>query len=237
MRNGEVDAVLSIGNAGALPAAGLFIVGRVRNIEHPGLVSTLPVVGEEGVGLDVLDLGANVENKPEHLSQCGILGSFYACKVQNIGRPRVVLLNNGTEATKGSKATKGAYEPLWSEINLDSIGNVEARELLNGVADVATVDGFTGNTVLKSIKGTAMNMMNLLKSTILNERIKGKMGAILLRDGLRSLKAEVDYSRHGGAVLLGLRAPVIKTHGAMGPDAVRYTVRQTHTMFETDVAG
>ena len=108
---------------------------------------------------------------------------------------------------------------------------------VNGVADVVVTDGFTGNAVLKSIVGTAMNMMNLLKSAILNEGIKGKMGAMLLKDGLRSLKAEMDYSKHGGAVLFGLKAPVIKTHGATGPDAVRYTIRQIHTMLETDVVG
>lgn len=200
-------------------------------------MSTLPVVGKEGAGFDMLDLGANAENKPEHLLQYGILGSFYARKVRGIGRPRVALLNNGTEATKGSEVTKKAYELLQNETSLNFIGNVEARELLNGVADVVVTDGFTGNAVLKSIEGTAMNMMNLLKSAILNEGIKGKMGAMLLKDGLRSLKAEMDYSKHGGAVLFGLKAPVIKTHGATGPDAVRYTIRQIHTMLETDVVG
>ncbi len=105
------------------------------------------------------------------------------------------------------------------------------------MADVVVTDGFTGNAVLKSIEGTAMNMMDLLKSAILNEGIKGKMGAMLLKDGLRSLKSEMDYSKHGGAVLFGLKAPVIKTHGATGPDAVRYTIRQIHTMLETNVVG
>ena len=116
-------------------------------------------------------------------------------KVRGIGRPRVALLNNGTEATKGSEVTKKAYELLQNETSLNFIGNVEARELLNGVADVVVTDGFTGNAVLKSIEGTAMNMMDLLKSAILNEGIKGKMGAMLLKDGLRSLKSEMDYSK------------------------------------------
>ncbi len=237
VKNGEADAIFSAGNTGALLAAGLFIVGRIKNIERPGLMSTLPVVGKEGAGFDMLDLGANAENKPEHLLQYGILGSFYARKVRGIGRPRVALLNNGTEATKGSEVTKKAYELLQNETSLNFIGNVEARELLNGVADVVVTDGFTGNAVLKSIEGTAMNMMDLLKSAILNEGIKGKMGAMLLKDGLRSLKSEMDYSKHGGAVLFGLKAPVIKTHGATGPDAVRYTIRQIHTMLETNVVG
>lgn len=237
VKNGEADAIFSAGNTGALLAAGLFIVGRIKNIERPGLMSTLPVVGQPNAGFDMLDLGANAENKPEHLLQYGILGSFYARKVRGIGRPRVALLNNGTEATKGSELTKKAFELLQNETSLNFIGNVEARELLNGVADVVVTDGFTGNAVLKSIEGTAMNLMDLLKAAILNEGFKGKMGALLLKDGLRSLKSEMDYSKHGGAVLFGLKAPVIKTHGATGPDAVRHTIRQIHTMLETNVVG
>lgn len=106
---------------------------------------------------------------------------------------------------------------------------------MNGVADVVVTDGFTGNAVLKSIEGTAMNMMDLLKNAILSEGLKGKLGALLLKDALRGMKNEMDYSKHGGAVLFGLKAPVIKTHGSTGPEAVRYTIRQIHTMLESKV--
>ncbi len=222
VKNGEADAIFSAGNTGALLAAGLFIVGRIKNVERPGLMSTLPVMGEPDKGFDMLDLGANADNKPEHLVQYAVLGSFYAEKVRNVQNPRVGLLNNGTEETKGSELTKKAFELL-------------AAELLNGVADVVVTDGFTGNAVLKSIEGTAMNMMSLLKTAILSEGVKGKMGALLLKNALRGMKDEMDYSKHGGAVLFGLKAPVIKTHGATGPDAVRYTIRQIHTMLETQV--
>jgi glycerol-3-phosphate acyltransferase PlsX len=107
--------------------------------------------------------------------------------------------------------------------------------LLTGVADVVVTDGFTGNAVLKSIEGTALNLMSLLKQSILAEGTKGKIGALLLKKALKGMKEEMDYSKHGGAVLFGLKAPVIKTHGATGPDAVRHTIRQIHTMLETDV--
>ncbi|MGG5376224.1 phosphate acyltransferase [Enterococcus sp. DIV0719d] len=237
VKNGEADAIFSAGNTGALLAAGLFIVGRIKNIERPGLMSTLPVMGKPDSGFDMLDLGANADNKAEHLLQYAVLGSFYARKVRGIGRPRIGLLNNGTEPTKGSEVTKRAFELLQAETSLNFIGNVEARDLLNGVADVVVTDGFTGNAVLKSIEGTALNLMDMLKASIMNEGIKGKMGAMLLKNGLRSLKDEMDYSRHGGAVLFGLKAPVVKTHGATGPDAVRYTIRQIHTMLETNVVG
>lgn len=235
VKNGEADAIFSAGNTGALLAAGLFIIGRIKNIERPGLMSTLPVLGKEG-GFDFMDLGANAENRPEHLAQYGVLGSFYAAQVRGVKNPRVGLLNNGTEASKGSELTKKAYELLSAE-DLNFVGNVEARDLLNGVADVVVTDGFTGNAVLKSIEGTALGMMGLLKGAILDEGLKGKMGALLLKDALRGLKNQMDYSQHGGAVLFGLKAPVIKTHGATGPEAVRYTIRQIHTMLATDVVG
>ena len=235
VKNGEADAIFSAGNTGALLAAGLFIVGRIKNVERPGLMSTLPVMGEPDKGFDMLDLGANADNKPEHLVQYAVLGSFYAETVRNVQNPRVGLLNNGTEETKGSELTKKAFELLAADETINFVGNVEARELLNGVADVVVTDGFTGNAVLKSIEGTAMNMMSLLKTAILSEGVKGKMGALLLKNALRGMKDEMDYSKHGGAVLFGLKAPVIKTHGATGPDAVRYTIRQIHTMLETQV--
>lgn len=236
VKDGTADAIFSAGNTGALLAAGLFIIGRIKNVERPGLMSTLPVVmGQADAGFDMLDLGANADNKAEHLVQYAVLGSFYAEKVRKVEKPRVGLLNNGTEETKGSELTKKAFELLSAETSIHFIGNVEARDLLNGAADVVVTDGFTGNAVLKSIEGTALNLMSLLKKAILAEGVKGKLGALLLKDALHGLKDEMDYSKHGGAVLFGLKAPVIKTHGATGPAAVRYTISQIHAMLETNV--
>ena len=234
VKNGEADAIFSAGNTGALLAAGLFIVGRIKGIDRPGLMSTMPVIGKDA-GFDMLDLGANADNKPEHLANYAVLGSFYAQKVRGINRPRVGLLNNGTEETKGSELTKKAFELLSQDPTIHFIGNVEARELLDGAADVVVTDGFTGNAVLKSIEGTALNLMALLKQSILDSGAKGKLGALLLKDALRKVKNEMDYAKHGGAVLFGLKAPVIKTHGATGPEAVAYTNKQIHTMLATDV--
>lgn len=234
VKNGEADAIFSAGNTGALLAAGLFIVGRIKGIDRPGLMSTMPVIGKDA-GFDMLDLGANADNKPEHLANYAVLGSFYAQKVRGINRPRVGLLNNGTEETKGSELTKKAFELLSQDPTIHFIGNVEARELLDGAADVVVTDGFTGNAVLKSIEGTALNLIALLKQSILDSGAKGKLGALLLKDALRKVKNEMDYAKHGGAVLFGLKAPVIKTHGATGPEAVAYTIKQIHTMLATDV--
>ena len=206
VKNGEADAIFSAGNTGALLAAGLFIVGRIKNVERPGLMSTLPVMGEPDKGFDMLDLGANADNKPEHLVQYAVLGSFYAEKVRNVQNPRVGLLNNGTEETKGSELTKKAFELLAADETINFVGNVEARELLNGVADVVVTDGFTGNAVLKSIEGTAMNMMSLLKTAILSEGVKGKMGALLLKNALRGMKDEMDYSKTWGSGFIWLKS-------------------------------
>ena len=233
VKEGEADAVLSAGNTGALLAAGFFIVGRIKNIDRPGLMSTLLTV--DGKGFDMLDLGANAENTAQHLHQYAVLGSFYAKNVRGIAQPRVGLLNNGTESSKGDPLRKETYELLAADESLNFIGNVEARDLMNGVADVVVADGFTGNAVLKSIEGTAMGIMGLLKTAITSGGLRAKLGALLLKDSLRSLKKQLNYSDVGGAVLFGVKAPVVKTHGSSDAKAVYSTIRQIRTMLETDV--
>lgn len=237
VKKGEADAVFSAGNTGALLAAGLFIVGRIKQVERPGLMTTLPVINGTQTGFDMLDLGANADNEAEHLLQYAILGSFYAKNVRNIESPRVALLNNGTEDSKGSMLTKKAFELLKAETSINFTGNIEARDLLNGAADVVVTDGFTGNAILKSIEGTALNLMSLMKNTIKNASLKGKIGGLLVKDDLKEMQKVLDYSNAGGAVLFGLKAPVIKTHGSTGPEAVKNTIKQIHTMLETDVTG
>lgn len=235
VKDGEADAVFSAGNTGALLAAGLFIVGRIPNVERPGLMSTLPTFDDKKQGFDFIDMGANADNKPEHILQFAIMASHYAENVRKITNPRVGLLNNGSEESKGSELTKAAFQLLSKEKSINFIGNVEARDILGGVADVVVTDGFTGNAVLKSIEGTALNIMSVLKSSILDSGAKGKLGAVLLKDALKNVKNGLDYSSYGGAVLFGLKAPVVKTHGSTGPEAVAYTIRQISVMLETKI--
>lgn len=185
----------------------------------------------------MLDLGANAENTPHHLHQYAILGSFYAQNVRGIDKPRVGLLNNGTEAGKGDPLRKEAYQLLAAEGSLNFVGNVEARELLNGVADVVVTDGFTGNAVLKTMEGTASGLMGQLKSVIKGGGVKAKLGALLLKDSLYSLKQDMDYTEAGGAVLFGLQAPVVKSHGSSDAKSIYNTIKQIRTMLETDVVG
>lgn len=233
VKDGAADAVLSAGNTGALLAAGLFVVGRIKGIDRPGLLSTLPTT--DGKGFDMLDLGANAESTAKYLHQYAVLGSFYAENVRGIAKPRVGLLNNGTEETKGDPLRKETFALLSDEPAINFIGNIEARELMNGVADVVVTDGFTGNAVLKSIEGTALGIMGQLKSAIEDGGLRAKIGYLFMKNSLRTLKKSLDYSDAGGAVLFGLNAPVVKAHGSSDAKTIFATIRQVRTMLESDV--
>ena len=235
VKDGKADAVLSAGNTGALLAAGLLVVGRIKNIDRPGLMSSLPTI--DGKGFNMLDLGANAENTAHHLHQYAILGSFYAKNVRGVAHPRIGLLNNGTETTKGDPLRKETFALLAADETLNFIGNVEARDLMNGVADVVVTDGFTGNAVLKSIEGTALGIMEQLKTSIKQAGLRAKLGALLLKNSLYDLKDSLDYSGAGGAVLFGLKDPVVKCHGSSDAKSVYYTIKQIRIMLETDVVG
>lgn len=230
---GRADACISAGNTGALMAAGLFIVGRIEGIERPALSPTLPTIGGEGFVL--LDVGANVDAKPEHLVQYALMGSIYSQKVRGIDCPRVGLLNIGTEEKKGNELTKHTYEML-KKADVNFIGNIEARDLLDGVADVVVTDGFTGNMVLKTIEGTALSIFKMLKSALMSN-LKSKLAAAVLKPNLLELKSQMDYSEYGGAGLFGLKAPVIKAHGSSDAKAIFSAIRQTREMIEHQVIG
>ncbi|MED3552226.1 phosphate acyltransferase PlsX [Cytobacillus praedii] len=230
--DGQADACISAGNTGALMAAGLFVVGRIEGIERPALSPTLPTIGGEGFLL--LDVGANVDAKPEHLLQYAIMGSIYAEKVRGVSNPRIGLLNIGTEEKKGNELAKNAFE-LLQQANIHFIGNVEARDLLDGVADVVVTDGFTGNMVLKTIEGTALSVFKMMK-TALTSSFKSKMAAAALKPDLVQLKSKMDYSEYGGAGLFGLKAPVIKAHGSSDANAIFSAIRQTRNMVENSVS-
>ncbi|MFC4387364.1 phosphate acyltransferase PlsX [Gracilibacillus marinus] len=231
VRDGRADACISAGNTGALMSAGLFVVGRIKGIDRPALSPTLPTTNGEGFLL--LDVGANVEAKPQHLLQYGIMGSIYMEKVRNITNPRVGLLNVGTENGKGTELTKKAFE-LLSNAPIHFIGNVEARDLLNGVADVVVTDGFSGNVALKTIEGTALTLFSMLKDKFMSST-KTKFAAMLAKSELRNLKGQLDYSEYGGAALFGLKAPVVKAHGSSNEQAIYSAIKQTMHIVNKDV--
>ncbi len=231
VKENQADAGVSAGNTGALMAAGLFIVGRIEGIERPALAPTLPTV--DGQGFVMLDLGANADAKPNHLSQYAVMGSIYAEKVRGIKNPRVGLLNIGTEEGKGNELTKAAYQ-LLQEAPINFIGNVESRDLLTGAADVVVTDGFTGNMVLKTIEGTAAGFFTMLKEVYYSS-MKTKISAALIKNELGGLKKKLDYSEYGGAGLFGLQAPIIKAHGSSNGRAIYNAIRQARTMVQHEV--
>lgn len=235
VKDQENDALFSAGNTGALLASGTLIIGRVKGIDRPGLLATMPVMADKQDAFNLLDVGANADSKPSNINQYATLGTYYAKFVRGIDNPRVGLLNNGTEENKGNEVTKEAYKLLNQNEAINFIGNVESRELLNGIADVVVADGFTGNAVLKTIEGTALSMVKLIKDSILNNGLKAKMGGLLLKDSLSNLKDVLDYSKHGGAVLLGLKAPVVKTHGSATSEPVYQTLKQIREMLSSHV--
>lgn len=231
VKEGRADACISAGSTGALVVAGLFIVGRMEQIERPALSPTLP--NFTGGGFLLLDAGANVDANEINLLQYGIMGSIYMEKVRGIKNPRVGLLNVGTEDNKGNQTSKKAFK-LLNEAPINFIGNVESRDLLIGSADVVVTDGFTGNVALKAIEGTAKHVLDLFKDTLMSS-LKTKLAAGLIKSDLKGLQKKLDYPEYGGAALFGLKAPVIKSHGSSNERAVYHTIIQATEMINQNV--
>lgn len=235
VKKGEADAVLSAGSTGALLTAGLLLVKRIKQVSRPALMSTLPT--SDGHGFEMLDLGANTENTAQHLVDFAILGSYYAENVRGITKPRVALLSNGAEESKGSPSVKEAHELLSNMPEINFIGNIESRDILTGGADVVVADGFTGNAVLKAIEGTASVLMKQIKAAIMGGSFTTKIGGALIKKPLSGLKDMMSTDAAGGAAFVGLKAPVIKAHGNSSEFAILSALGQIHKMLETDVTG
>ena len=233
VREGKADAFISAGNTGALMVAGTLVTGRLVGIDRPALAPVFPTVS--GKGTLVLDVGANPDARTEHLVQYGLMGSIYAEQVLGFEKPRVGLLNIGSEEGKGTERTREAYNQL-KQMPIHFIGNVEAREVLSDKCDVLVCDGFSGNILLKNTEGVAMTIFDRLKEEFTRSFVH-KMAAAILAPGLKRFAAEMDYTEHGGAPLLGLNGPIIKAHGSSDQKAVKNAVRQARLFIEQDVLG
>lgn len=233
VKQGKADALLSLGNSGSILASGIFIIGRIKGIARPGFMPTLPVKNSDD-GFNMIDVGANAKTKPEYILNWAKMASYYAEKIRGIRNPRVALLNNGSESDKGDDVHQEAYQLLLdSELNF--IGNIEGNELLEGKADVVATDGFTGNAVLKNIEGTSSVLIHLLKDNLLNSGFLVKIGALLIKNALKGLVSKFDVDKYGGAVLLGLDAPVVKTHGRSDQRAVYFTIKQVDKILKENI--
>lgn len=235
VKEGEADVLLSAGSTGALLASGLLVVGRIKNIDRPGLMPVIPTISKEHPQFILMDAGANADSKPVNLLQHAILASYYAREVLEIKSPRVGLINNGTEAGKGNDLSKAAYELLSQEESINFIGNIEAKELLNGSVDVAVTDGFTGNAILKTLEGTSKSVFKAIKGALTSGGMKTKLGALMIKDALADLKDNFDDTKAGGAVMLGVKGAVIKAHGSSNEEAIFNAIRQARKVTNSGV--
>ncbi|RTE08630.1 phosphate acyltransferase PlsX [Paenibacillus whitsoniae] len=233
VREKEAEAMISAGNTGALMTTGLLVVGRIPGIERPALAPMLPTM--DGSGVLALDLGANMDATPEQLLQYAIMGSIYRAKVHGIAKPRVGLLNVGTEAAKGNELTKAAY-PLMEQAPIEFVGNIESSQVLKASCDVIVCDGFAGNIMLKTLEGAASAIFSALKQEF-TKTLFSKLAAAILKPGLTKFRKKMDYTEHGAAPFLGLDGLVLKSHGSSDANAIYNAVRQARIALQKDLVG
>lgn len=235
VRNGEADALISAGNTGALLTAGLLVVGRMKGVERPALMAALPNLANIGDSVLLIDCGANAESKASYLNQYAVMATAYARAVLKKAAPSVGLLNNGTEDNKGNDLTKEAFGLLKANDQINFTGNIESREILNGIADIVVADGFTGNAVLKSVEGTAAAVMKLVKNAIMDGGVSSKLGGLLIKGSLKDMMTKIDLDQAGGGILFGVKAPVLKAHGSSNATSVFHTILQAATIVDADI--
>lgn len=218
---GDADAFVSAGNTGAVVAGSLLYVRRIPGVQRPAICTIMPCMPSP---IALLDVGANAEFRPEHLRQFGIMGQVFARVVMGIAEPVVGLLSIGEEPTKGTPDVIEAHRLIAEDERIRFHGNIEGRDLMNRLVDVVVTDGFTGNVALKTIEGTARAVMRALRATIDTSPLT-KVGGLLLRSDLMVLKDALDPNEFGGAVLVGVRAPVVIAHGNSTARGIAQAVR------------
>ncbi len=231
IKNGEAQAFVTAGNTGAATATAYFRLGTLPGVERPALAPAFPTRLGTCV---VLDIGANPDCKPENLLQFGIMGSIYAEKVRRVVRPRVGLLSNGEEGGKGNQLVRDSYL-LLRDSGLNFIGNVEGKELLAGDADVVVTDGFTGNIMLKTSEAVALLIVDTIRQKIMAASPLVKLGGILVRPALQSLRKLMDPSEEGAAPLLGVAGLVFIGHGRSNAVAIKNAIRVARQAVDADV--
>ena len=222
VHEGRADAFVSAGNTGAVVAASLLYVHRIRGVQRPAICSIMPAVPSP---LACLDIGANADFRPEHLRQFAVMGQAFAREVMGIAEPQVGLLSIGEEETKGSIDVIEAHRLMAADPRVRFYGNVEGRDIMNRKVDVVVTDGFTGNVALKTLEGTAKAIMMALRQAI-DANVGTKVGGALLRSELYRLRAALDPEEFGGALLVGMQAPVIIAHGSSQARGIANAVRQ-----------
>lgn len=233
MADGRADAMVSAGNSGAVMAASLMVLGRVKGIERPAIASYVPTV--KGKTL-LLDLGAVTDPKPSNLVQFAEMGEVYVERILNVRNPTIGLLSNGEEATKGNALTQQVHQLLAARTDLNFVGNVEGKDVTMGTVDIVVTDGFTGNVALKTAEGVAMFLLELLRQEM-TATLPRKVASFVLRPAFRSVRSKIDYAEIGGAPLLGVDGAVIIAHGRSTARAIESALSVAVRAAEFDLAG
>ncbi len=236
VKNGEADAFISAGNSGAVVVGGQGIVGRIRGVQRPPFASIIPTLNG---GMLLLDCGANIDARPEHLAQWAKLGTIYMQSVAGVKNPKVGIVNIGAEEEKGNSLVQSTF-PLLREMNekgeIQFVGSCEARDVPYGTTcDVAVCDGFTGNVIIKMYEGTAKVLLSEMKSAF-TASFKTKMGALLVKDSIKNTLGKYDAGRYGGAPVLGLKSLVVKMHGSAKASEVTRAIEQCVQFYQEDIA-
>lgn len=233
VRGGRAAAMVSAGNSGAVMAAALLVLGRVPGIDRPALASFLPSMRGRTL---VLDLGAVTDAKPPHLVQYAQMGTLYMRTVMGVANPRVGLLSNGEEPSKGNQLVRETFPLLADAVGIDFAGNVEGKDVTRGVVDVIVTDGFTGNVALKVAEGVAALVGDALRAE-LTASLPRRLAALALRPAFRAVRTKLDYSETGGAALLGVNGMVVIAHGRSDEKAIMNAVGVAQRGAAADIAG
>lgn len=228
LSEGKGDAFVSAGNTGAVTMGATLITKRIKGVKRPAIASIMPSGSKPFL---LMDCGANSECKPEYLYQFGLLGSIYMNKIMHVETPRVALANNGTEETKGTPIIREAYA-LMKNAPYCFTGNIEGRQIPFGDADVVVADGFTGNLILKTYEGVAKVLMNGVKD-IFTKNLFTKLSALGVYSGIKKMKEQFDYREYGGAVMLGVKKPVVKAHGSADANTFKNAIKQAVMFLDT----
>ena len=231
-KEGKADGWISAGNSGAIMATALFIQGRIRGVDRPALGSIVPIKGGFAYFLDV---GANVDSKPEYMVQYALMGGVYAREMMGRAEPRVALLSNGEEEGKGDERVKETARRLKASMP-NFVGNVEPKDLYAGKADVIVADGFVGNIAIKMAEATADFLFRSLRDEI-PRTFQGKVGGVLISDGVRRLRSGIDWREFGGAPLLGIDGVAVVAHGRSDARAIKNAIRVTKEAVENQLVG
>lgn len=234
VKEGSADAMISAGNSGAVMAAALMVLGRIKGIDRPAITGAVPNAGDGHT--TVVDLGAVTDPRPLNMVQQTMMADVYARSVLGIQNPRIGLMANGEEDSKGNTLVQTVHPMLRRLEGINFIGNVEGPDVLNGRVDVVVTDGFTGNVMLKSIEGTASMLLQVIRQELTASLVR-KLAAAVLKPAFRTVARKLDYASVGGAPLLGVDGPVIICHGKSNEEAVKNAVGVSVRAAQQDMRG